>query len=706
MSNQRSLKEIIETISIEAGIGKEEIHQLINKKMDELGEFVTELGAAHIVAREMGVDLSSEPPVKEQSVIKIDQLVPDLNNVSLLGRIVRLYDSHSFKRKDGTDGVLQSIIIEDKTGSIRIVFWDEKAGELQNSNCKTGDPIRIFNGYTRLGRDGSTEVHLGTRSQLQIRPSGIKDDELPDSKPTHTKIQDIKGNEIDVSIRGKITQIDDKLEFERSDGTKGQKQGLVIGDETGEIYINFWNEKAEKLDAFVLDDIVEIVGLATKIGLRGFVELHSNRYSSISKITGIKDIVVKKGFIGSMKGVEDQLLKINQISELNKLVSIRGLIADVSSLHEFSRENGSKGKVRNLTITDSSGIIRIVLWDDKTQLVNEEDIDKLFTIYNGFTRKGRFEEIEIHCGKQTQIDIEEGELDQLKQYIVGFSNINNLSEEETEVNIKGIITELGTIQEIETKEKEMVKMLNFKIEDNTADIRITCWRENVAKLQDISVGDTIEILHARIKADTGYGIGLLIARNTIIKKALDNSSNPQGFVSSLNVSDASTYQQSIQDIEDINEGDDVTIQATVVKLVEKPFVYELCPMCKKKVKDENNQYLCAEHGAVEEPINRILFTFVVNDGTGNINIFCAGKLAEIILGLSADSASRMVEEQESSKAPYTHLKNKGFVNSELLISGKVNKNPFLNSLEIVAKSIEKVRYNDATKGLVKHIYVD
>jgi hypothetical protein len=66
----------------------------------------------------------------------------------------------------------------------------------------------------------------------------------------------------------------------------------------------------------------------------------------------------------------------------------------------------------------------------------------------------------------------------------------------------------------------------------------------------------------------------------------------------------------------------------------------------------------------------------------------------------------MVEEQESDKAPYTHLKNKGFVNSELLISGRVNKNPFLNSLEIVAKTIEKVRYKDATKGLVKHIYVE
>ena len=53
MSNQRSLKEIVDIISSEAGLGKEEINQLINNKMDELGEFVTALGAAHIVAREM-----------------------------------------------------------------------------------------------------------------------------------------------------------------------------------------------------------------------------------------------------------------------------------------------------------------------------------------------------------------------------------------------------------------------------------------------------------------------------------------------------------------------------------------------------------------------------------------------------------------------------------------------------------------------------
>jgi hypothetical protein len=96
----------------------------------------------------------------------------------------------------------------------------------------------------------------------------------------------------------------------------------------------------------------------------------------------------------------------------------------------------------------------------------------------------------------------------------------------------------------------------------------------------------------------------------------------------------------------------------------------------------------------------------VNDGTGNINILCAGKLAEMILGMSADAVSRMVDEQESEKAPYAILRNKGFENSELKISGKVNKNQYLNSLEIIARSIEEVRYKEASKNMVKQIFTE
>ena len=299
MSSQRSLKEIVDVISTETGMGKEEIHQLINDKMEELGEFVTQLGAVHIVAREMGVDLSSEPPIQVQSTLSVNELVPELANVNLIGRIFRIYNLHNFKKKDGSDGVLQSVLVEDKTGRTRVVFWDQKVVELQENNCKVGDPIRILNGYTRVGRDESVEVHLGIRSQVQIRPSGIDDSVLPVFDSTSSKIKDIKGNEIDLSLNGKVTQKDDLLEFERSDGSKGVKQGLVLGDETGEIYVNFWNEKAHDVKDIGLGDIIEVVGLAAKVGLKGHLEMHSSKYTNVVKKEDSEDIIVKKGFVGS-----------------------------------------------------------------------------------------------------------------------------------------------------------------------------------------------------------------------------------------------------------------------------------------------------------------------------------------------------------------------------------------------------------------------
>jgi len=706
MSSQRSLKEIVDVISTETGMGKEEIHQLINDKMEELGEFVTQLGAVHIVAREMGVDLSSEPPIQVQSTLSVNELVPELANVNLIGRIFRIYNLHNFKKKDGSDGVLQSVLVEDKTGRTRVVFWDQKVVELQENNCKVGDPIRILNGYTRVGRDESVEVHLGIRSQVQIRPSGIDDSVLPVFDSTSSKIKDIKGNEIDLSLNGKVTQKDDLLEFERSDGSKGVKQGLVLGDETGEIYVNFWNEKAHDVKDIGLGDIIEVVGLAAKVGLKGHLEMHSSKYTNVVKKEDSEDIIVKKGFVGSGTDIGAQLLPIAQITELSSLISTKGLIININPMHEFSRENESKGKVRDITISDNTGIIRVVLWDDKTQLINEDDVNKVISILNGFTRKGRYTDIEIHCGNQTRMAVESIDSNSENQYQFDFSNIKDITDDMNEAHIQGIVSDLSPIQDIKTKEDEIIQLRNLRVEDQSGTIRITCWRENIAKISDVSVGEGIEIYNASVKEDAGYGTELLINKNTIVKKSLNNSSNPQGFVSSLEVSPLKIDLEKITDIEDIKEGDEVSIQATVVKLIEKQFVYPLCPEYKKKMKKENDSYSCANHGEKEKPLNRILFTFVANDGTGNINVLCAGKLAEIVLEMSADAAARMVEENESENAPYSYLKAKNFVNSELIISGKVNQNPYLKSLEIIANSIEKVRYAETTKNMVKQIHTE
>ena len=55
--------------------------------------------------------------------------------------------------------------------------------------------------------------------------------------------------------------------------------------------------------------------------------------------------------------------------EGNAEVSIRGEVVALTPVREFSRQDGSKGRVVNATIKDGTGACRVVLWDDDVGLV-------------------------------------------------------------------------------------------------------------------------------------------------------------------------------------------------------------------------------------------------------------------------------------------------------------------------------------------------
>ncbi|OGS50995.1 MAG: hypothetical protein A3K65_01880 [Euryarchaeota archaeon RBG_16_68_12] len=57
--------------------------------------------------------------------------------------------------------------------------------------------------------------------------------------------------------------------------------------------------------------------------------------------------------------------------EENAEVSIRGEVMAITPLREFTRQDGTKGRVANVTVKDASGSCRVVLWDDDVGLVAE-----------------------------------------------------------------------------------------------------------------------------------------------------------------------------------------------------------------------------------------------------------------------------------------------------------------------------------------------
>jgi hypothetical protein len=101
---------------------------------------------------------------------------------------------------------------------------------------------------------------------------------------------------------------------------------------------------------------------------------------------------------------------IKDIAPGCKNITIDGKIAKIHKPHEFTRKDGSKGKVGSFTIKDESGTIRVVVWDDKTQLFNEKsfNIGKEIVLENVYSKLNTFKglsKIELHVGRYSRLNL-------------------------------------------------------------------------------------------------------------------------------------------------------------------------------------------------------------------------------------------------------------------------------------------------------------
>lgn len=55
-------------------------------------------------------------------------------------------------------------------------------------------------------------------------------------------------------------------------------------------------------------------------------------------------------------------------TELNETYTITGVVRSVEETNTFDRDDGSEGQVRNVTLQDRTGDIRVSLWGDKADV--------------------------------------------------------------------------------------------------------------------------------------------------------------------------------------------------------------------------------------------------------------------------------------------------------------------------------------------------
>jgi replication factor A1 len=378
-------EEYINKIIEETGLSKKDIEDLVKKQKEELRGLISDEGALFVIAKGLGVDVSTDNKNLLSDIeLNISDITVNMKNIVLIGRIKELYRIIKFEKNDGEEGFVGSFLLNDETGDVRVVIWDENVNIFNDERFKVNELVKILNGYAKEGRYGGKEVHLGKFSKIIIAPEeDIDYKKFPKIKEKFINIKDIKEDLYTVSIEGKIENIFPSKEFTKRDGQNGKVKSLILRDTTGTVRITFWNNDIDKLNDMEVGDYISLSNLNIKKNNFSPNSFDLHAISTTSLLKKDKELEINAKFVNNIKDLEKE----------NNLVSFQGVITTIDDLKRINLKTSEEVSLLKLSVSDNTGGIRVNIWRDTADklsksLKNGDGIylKNVMVKYNDFTK--------------------------------------------------------------------------------------------------------------------------------------------------------------------------------------------------------------------------------------------------------------------------------------------------------------------------------
>jgi ssDNA-binding replication factor A large subunit len=271
-------EEIIQQIlSKHPEASRNQILENLETEKSKTGGLIADETLLRLIAARYGVEILQDRVYRKLS---ISHLVPGLNDVTVTGRVVAVYPPRTFEGKKS--GKFASLMIADKDATLRVILWNEKVELIEAGELKAGQIVRFSHGYTREDRRDKAELHLGNRSQIEVESKNIKADEYPLIGKFATKINKITKAHENMHLTGTVKELFPASTFTRSDMSTGTVMRFTLADETGEIQVVVWNEKAEELGkSLKINANLQLVNAKIKENTNGKLEAHVDAYTYV-----------------------------------------------------------------------------------------------------------------------------------------------------------------------------------------------------------------------------------------------------------------------------------------------------------------------------------------------------------------------------------------------------------------------------------------
>jgi ssDNA-binding replication factor A large subunit len=350
---------------------REQLQEKLVEAKQKTGGLISDVTLVRMIAAELHVDLANEEP-KPDLKLSIGRLVSGLNDVTVTGRVLAVGAVHTFEGKK--PGKYAGATIADQDAAVRVVLWNEKADVVEQGVLRVGQVVRFSHGYTKLDRSGVAELHMSAKSSVEVNPVGVDAADYASVGNCLVKVADLAAGGGCVNLAGSVHRVFAVSGFTRQDGSTGVVLRFVLADESGEVGVVVWNEKALELEGALREGVeVQLVNGRVKAGQNGGVEVHVDGSCSVEVSAPERKL---------------EFVRISALSEVLGCVNVSGEVAAVPTCRVVQTSKGESVKLVSFELKDESGLIRVCAWRNHADVAEGFLMGQKLVLENVLVKKG------------------------------------------------------------------------------------------------------------------------------------------------------------------------------------------------------------------------------------------------------------------------------------------------------------------------------
>jgi replication factor A1 len=323
------------------------------------------------------------------------------------------------------------------------------------------------------------------------------------------KVRDLVAGLNDATLSGKVVSVEPARDFVRQDGSAGRVVNVILEDETGRTRCAIWDDKADETvkHGDIAGKPITIRHGYARAGLAGEVELNAGERSEIT--------------IGTTAGTPApaRVTAIGEIREPVIELNVLGVIHTQPRIYEFPR-NGQKGTVLRTTLTDSTGSIQLVAWNERAEELRNLKKNDFLRVQGGRLRRDNLGRLEIHLDNMAQALVLERPpegfaVPELKGY-----KISELKPDLPAATLVARVVGTSETQQVRRKTGESVDVARLLVGDETGIVSVSLWDDKAALSSEVHPGDVVRIEDARPTMQLGQ-VSISVGRTSSVQKLKD-----------------------------------------------------------------------------------------------------------------------------------------------------------------------------------------